>query len=41
MEYTIIRVFEHVEVFDTNGRFIFSADSYSEAVRELETIDAA
>ena len=26
----------HVEVYDRTGRFLFSADSESEALRELE-----
>lgn len=36
MEYTIKWVREHVEVYDRTGRFLFSADSESEARHELE-----
>lgn len=36
MEYTIKWVRGHVEVYDGAGRFLFSADSESEARRELE-----
>lgn len=37
--YDIIPVRGHYEVFDQNGNFIFSADTRSEAISELE--DAA
>ncbi len=36
MEYRMRWVREHVEVYDRAGRFLFSADSESEARRELE-----
>ena len=36
MEYTMKWVRGHVEVYDRTGRFLFSADSESEALRELE-----
>ena len=36
MAYSIELVFGHYEVFDENGRFLFSADTRSEALRELE-----
>ena len=36
MEYTMQWVRGHIEVFDPNGRFLFSADSEAEAERELE-----
>ena len=36
MEYNIVWVWEHVEVYDHTGQFLFSADSESEARRELE-----
>ena len=36
MEYTMKWVRGHVEVYDRMGRFLFSADSESEALRELE-----
>lgn len=39
MEVTMKWVREHVEVYDRAGRFLFSADSESEARKELE--DAA
>lgn len=31
MEYTMKWVHDHVEVFDANGRFVFSADTEQEA----------
>lgn len=34
--YEIIPVRGHYEVFDESGRFVFSADTRSEAVSELE-----
>ena len=39
MEYSMRWVRGHIEVYDGAGRFLFSADSESEALRELE--DAA
>jgi len=41
MEYVIKRVFEHFEVYDSYGAFLFSADSYNEAAALLESPDAA
>ena len=35
MEYSIVWVREHVEVYDGAGRFCFSADSEREAWEEL------
>ncbi len=35
MEYRLVWVREHIEVFDWNGRFCFSADSEREAREEL------
>lgn len=32
---------EHYEVFDDRGAFLFSADSYSEIVKEIMERDAA
>ena len=32
---------EHYEVFDERGAFLFSADSYSEIVKEIMDGDAA
>ena len=40
MEFELRYVFGHVEVYDTAGRFRFSADSQREALAELEE-DAA
>ena len=34
--YAIIPVRGHFEVYDAEGNFVCSADSYSEAVRELD-----
>lgn len=31
----------HIEVYDSTGRFYFSADTMSEAQSELETMEAA
>ena len=36
MDYSIIWVRGHVEVYDWAGRFCFSADSEGEALAELE-----
>jgi len=41
MNYRIIRVRDHYEVYDSQGRFRFSADSYSEANREILELEAA
>ena len=38
MEYTMKWVNDHVEVFDANGRFVFSADTEQEARRDLREI---
>ena len=35
MGYSVISVFGHVEVYDDKGRFLFSADTHAEAMREL------
>ena len=35
MEYNIVWVWGHLEVFDWAGRFVFSADSEREAREEL------
>jgi hypothetical protein len=39
MSYDIIRVYEHFEVCDSFGRFLFSADSVAEAKRLLERME--
>ncbi|MEA5050370.1 MAG: hypothetical protein VB021_02750 [Oscillospiraceae bacterium] len=41
MKGTIRRVHEHFEVVDAFGRFLCSADTYAEALEELETLQAA
>ncbi len=40
MEYTILWVRDHVEVYDAAGRFRFSADSEREAREELGALAA-
>lgn len=35
MRYTILSVRGHYEVFDQSGKFLFSADTMAEALREL------
>ena len=35
--YDIIPVRGHFEVFDSEGNFVCSADSYSEAISEIKT----
>lgn len=35
MRYVIVSVRGHYEVFDQSGKFLFSADTKSEAIREL------
>ena len=42
MDYSIVWVRGHVEVFDWAGRFCFSADSEREALEELDvSVDGA
>lgn len=41
MDYTINRVFDHYEVLDSFGQFLFSADNMNEIVEELAQRDAA
>lgn len=38
MEDTMKWVMGHIEVYDGRGRFLFSADSEGEAIRELENL---
>ena len=38
MDYSIVWVRGHVEVYDWAGRFCFSADSEREALEELESV---
>lgn len=33
--FTICRVFDHIQVYDQNGRFLFSADNEREAREEM------
>ena len=33
--FTIRRVFDHVQVYDQNGKFLFSADNEQEAREEM------
>lgn len=35
MEYRIVYVMGHVEVYDNQGQFLFSADSEAEALEDL------
>lgn len=35
MEYRIIYVMGHVEVYDNQGQFLFSADNEAEALEDL------
>lgn len=41
MSYNIKNVFDHVEVYDNRGRFLFSADTQQEAMDEMDRFDAA
>lgn len=41
MGYIIKNVFEHIEVYDSRGEFVFSADTLREAQEELEHLNAA
>ncbi len=36
MAYSFIPVGGHIEVYDENGKFLFSADTRQEAWREME-----
>ena len=38
MEYSIQYVRDHVEVFDADGNFVFSADTFQEAQADLELL---
>ncbi len=40
VNYRMVYVREHVEVFDEEGRFWFSADTCEEALRDLEELAA-
>ena len=40
MDYKIIYVGGHVEVYDGQGRFVFSADTVQEAEKDLEFLCA-
>lgn len=39
MEYQIRGVHNHVEVYDSQGKFHFSADTYQEAWEELREME--
>ena len=39
MEYDFRHTGGHVEVYDHNGKFVFSADTVPEAKRELEALN--
>lgn len=41
MDYIFKTVFEHIEVYDVRGIFLFSADTMKEALAELKMMDAA
>lgn len=41
MNYTILYVRDHVEVYTAGGEFLFSADTYHDAMTELREMDAA
>lgn len=41
MPYVIKFMYDHVEVYDDKGRFLFSADNQSEALHDLPPADAA
>lgn len=41
MDYTFKYVDGHIEVYDQNGAFLFSADNQQEALHELRTPPAA
>lgn len=41
MEYSFRYVKGHVEVYDSQGKFLFSADTSREAEEELESMTAA
>ena len=38
MNYSLVCVFGHFEVYDEEGRFLFSADSHAEAMQELRLL---
>ena len=41
MNYIFKSVGGHIEVYDKNGTFLFSADTRREALEELEAMDIA
>lgn len=41
MNYYIKSVYDHVEVYDAQGRFCFSADTVQEAQDDLRVLQAA
>ena len=40
MNYTLKSVGGHIEVFDANGRFVFSADTRQEALQDIRELAA-
>lgn len=41
MSYSLCFVQDHVEVYDENGRFLFSADTQKEAISEMNGRETA
>jgi len=41
MEYRIKYVGGHIEVYDADGKFLFSADTVQEAMQDLDELNAA
>ncbi len=41
MKYQLKTVQSHIEVYDEQGRFLFSADTQHEAMEELRRMDEA
>lgn len=40
MNYTLRSVGGHIEVFDSNGNFVFSADTRQEAMQDIRELAA-
>lgn len=41
MYYSVKRVMEHFEIYDRLGRFVLSADTRNEALKELKELEEA
>lgn len=39
MTYSVITVFDHYEIYDSQGNFLFSADSRGEIREEIESMN--